>query len=161
MPTSAPITTGDVSWLPVRCTSARAKLNRVVTDKMASTWGKIDPKDVAKIILTPEDENPVLPKDLIALAVFALWVDPKDPEIIHSELLPVVMPTDLRNNVKAGMILATMQMQAKRGITGINSIIKSQQEIDQIEADAKKARKQMADVDLLQRKLPFEEDKDG
>lgn len=115
------------------------------TKTLKSTWGKLHPDDLVDILKDGDNENPeLLPENLLAVAVVSIWADQIVNEQLHSELLPVVLPQDVKDLIRVSLLMAAMQDQNKRGVNVINSV------------KGNRKSKVVPDVDRYQLKLPFE-----
>jgi hypothetical protein len=75
-----------------------------------------------------------------------------------SEVQPVVLPTDIRDQYKLALITAQIQATLKKSLVYIDAVIKSKKEIVKIhnELVAEKTGKPVPDTEKYQTKLPFE-----
>jgi hypothetical protein len=76
-----------------------------------------------------------------------------------SKVTPVMLPAaDIRDTYKLALIIAVLQDTCRKKLEVVDRLIKEKAILEEME---KEDSKPVADVDRLQRKLPFEEDKDG
>jgi len=79
-----------------------------------------------------------------------------------SKVTPVMLPAaDIRDTYKLALIIAVLQDTCKKKLEIVDKLIKEKSYLEEMERESKPKTKKLADVDLLQTKLPFEEDADG